>query len=101
MSMFEIPLIAAPQTLSVSFGGTIYDLTVKWNEASQCWVLDIADVSGVPILSGIPLVAGVDLLEQYEYLNFGGQLIAGNDTDAGPPTFANLGTTGHLYFVPT
>lgn len=64
------------------------------------WVLDISDVSNNPILQGIPLVTGGDLLEPFGYLNLGFQLIAQSDFDpSAPPTFDNLGTTGHLYVV--
>lgn len=64
------------------------------------WVLDIEDQSGIPILTGIPLVTGVNLLTQYDYLNFGGGLWVqtGSDPDL-PPTFANLGDDGQLYWV--
>jgi len=75
-------------------------MTVVWNWVNASWIINIADPSGNPILSGIPMVTGVDLLEQFGYLNFGFQLIA--QTDNAPdvvPTFADLGTTGHLYAI--
>lgn len=80
--------------------GVEYQLTVKWNDPNQSWMVDIADSNGNPIVSGIPLVTGKDLLAPYGYLNFGGQLIAQttNNVDA-VPTFVNLGSTGNLYFI--
>jgi len=66
----------------------------------QAWVLDIADVSSDPIVQGIPLVTGCDLLAQYAYLGIPGQLVV--QTDGSPdtmPTYANLGTNSHLYYV--
>jgi uncharacterized protein DUF6983 len=99
---YEIPLSAVPQDFSIDLGSTTYQLTVTYNGISEVWVLDIADVSGNPILQGIQIVTGCDLLEQYGYLNFEGQLIAQTDHDPdAPPTQTNLGTTGHLYFVTT
>ena len=76
-----------------------YQITVKWNNNCQSWVIDIADSNGNPILSGIPLVTGVNLLGQFGYLNFGGQLVAQTENDpSAVPTFTNLGTQGNLYF---
>jgi hypothetical protein len=52
------------------------------------------------LVSGIPLVTGVDLLAPYAYLGFGGELLVATDGNtAAVPTYANLGTGSHLYFV--
>ena len=97
----EIPLDAAkPQTLQVTLNGTNYNLRVWWNAPNQLWYIDFFDTQNNPILLGIPMTTGTDLLGQYEYLEFGGSLYALSDFDtAAPPTFVNLGSTGHLYFV--
>ena len=97
---YEVPLSPQPQTFGIAIGGTTYVLTVTWNVINASWIINIADSSGNPILSGIPMVTGADLLEQFGYLNFGFQLIA--QTDNAPdvvPTFADLGSTGHLYAI--
>lgn len=74
--------------------------TKKWNVPANCWVVDIATEEGTPVLCGIPLVTGADLLEQFGYLGFGGQLIAVTDNARDtPPTFSNLGITGHMYYI--
>ena len=100
MIAFEIPLKSTPQSLTIALAGVTYQLTIKWCDPSSCWVIDIADINGIPILSGIPMVGGADLLGQFGYLGFGGQLIAQVDFDPDAvPGFTNLGTTGHLYFV--
>jgi Domain of unknown function (DUF6983) len=101
---YEVPLTpASPTTFTIPLAGVTYTLTVKWNPVNAYWVLDVADSSGtVPIVGGIPLVTGADLLEQYGYLSFGGQLICQTDFDVtAPPTWSNLGTTGHLFFLVT
>jgi hypothetical protein len=97
-TVYEIPLSAQPQNLTIAIAGVTYQLNVTWNVVNASWIVNIADVSGNPILSGIPVVTGADLLEQYGYLGFGFTLFA--QTDNAPdvvPTFEDLGTTGHLY----
>ena len=97
---FEIPLSANPQIFIITLNQIDYNINLYWCDPANCWVIDISDTSGNKILSGIPLVTGVDLLEPYSYLNFGGQLIVQTDhTTLEVPTFDNLGTNGHLYWV--
>jgi len=100
--VFEIPLIASPQKFSVQLNQTTYAMTVRYLDVDQGgWILDIADISDVPIVCGIPLVTGTDLLAQYGYLGFGGQLFVQSDSDPdATPTFQNLGSTSHLYWLP-
>lgn len=93
MTVYELPLRAAPQRRSVSLSGTIYDIVVYWN--GQGYVLDI-----VGIVTALPLVTGVDLLAPYAYLALGGALYVQTDYDADAvPTFDNLGVTAKLYWV--
>lgn len=99
---YEIPLSANPQTLAVTLAGVPYNLRVLWNADpnADCWVLDIYDVNDNPIVTGIPMVTGEDLLSQYAYLGIGGSLYVQTDNDTlAVPTFTNLGSTSHLYFV--
>lgn len=100
-SYFEIPLSAQAQTLTIDLAGVTYQLVLNWNTQASLWVLDIYDSAGVtPILRGISLVANVDLLAAYPDLDFGGKLVAQTDNAPDvPPTYGNLGTTGHLYFI--
>ena len=97
---FEIPLRNTPERFRVTLGGVEREIRTRWNVPAGCWVIDINESDGTPFLTGIPLVTGADLLEQFSDLEFGGQLIVqtDHDTDA-VPTFDNLGTLGHLYFV--
>lgn len=97
---YEIPLSGSPETFNIALAGTTYGFTVRWNVPNASWIIDISDASGNPIVSGIPMVTGADLLEQYAYLGLNFALIA--QTDNAPdavPTFANLGTTGHLFAI--
>jgi hypothetical protein len=97
--VFEIPTSPFPQQFTTQFpnGNTyILRLVFQFNE-DQCWILNISDVNDNPLVSGIPLITGADLLAQYAYLGFGCSMFATTDGNpAAPPTFFNLGTTGHL-----
>jgi hypothetical protein len=98
---YEIPLVPAPQTLSVTLGGTVYQLRLQWCEPAAAWTLYLAQPDGTPLLNGIQLVTGTDLLEQFAYLNLGGKLYVQTDHDADVmPTFENLGQRSHLLYVP-
>ena len=101
MAVFEIPLTPAAQTFSISLGGTSYQLTLMWRDATMGgWFLDIADAASNAIISGVPLVPGVNLLEQYAYLGIGGGLVVQTDNDPdAAPTYDDLGVTSHLYLV--
>ena len=101
-NFYQIPLIASQQSFTITLGGNVYTLRLIFcDDPTAGWILDIGDSGGVPILCGIPLKTGINLLEQYEYLNFGGGLMAvlsGDNTSIG---FTDLGSNGQLYFVTT
>ena len=100
MTSYEIPLTGQSQKLNINFGASNYWLTVIWNAISACWNLDIADTNQVPIVQGIPLVTGLDLLAQFRYIGIKGSLVVQTDNSADVmPTYGNLGTDSHLYFV--
>ena len=97
---YEIPLINSPQLFSITLSNISYNLQIVWNNIALVWVIDFYDANQVAILTGVPLVTGVDLLAPYTDLGFGGKLFAQTDHDlTAPPTFDNLGITGHLYWV--
>lgn len=99
MTVLEIPLSAQAQTFQITLSGRAYRLAVTWREPYG-WFLDIARVDGTALINGIPLVTGVDLLVQYAYLGIAGKLVVLSDGDPfAAPTFANLGTQAHLYYV--
>jgi hypothetical protein len=102
MAFYEIPLSPRPQRMTLNLGGSIYQLRFGFaNEAEGGWFMDIADSLGNPMVTGIPLVTGADLLAQYRYLGIPGRLWV--TTDGAPnavPTYANLGSAGHLFFEP-
>lgn len=99
--VFEIPTKPQAQKFSIQLAGTFYRLGFAWCAPNNAWTLDILNQNDVPIIAGIPLVTGANLLEQYAYLGIGGQLIVQSDDSVDKvPTYANLGSIGHIYFLP-
>ena len=76
------------------------NLRVHWCPPAACWIADLFQNDGTPIVQGLAVVTGADLLQQFGYMGFAGQLIAQTDheTDA-VPTFTNLGSSGHVYYL--
>src|ERR1700676_1750065 len=99
---FEIPLTSGNQLVNIAIAGVSYNLRLifcQTTEAEACSLLDINDANLVPVVCGIPLVPGADMVGQYQYLNFGFILYCFTDGNRDAvPTFANLGTSSHLYF---
>lgn len=100
-SILEIPLqIGQPQTLAISINNVTYNLSLKWFEIADVWLMDIADTNNNPIVAGIPLITGSDLLVQYGHLGFTfGLWCATDGVPDQAPTFTSLGDTSHLYAV--
>ena len=97
---YEIPLSATPQAFSINLADKAYNLEVKYCHVVDTWVVDISDTDELPVLLGLPLVTGVDLLGLHKHLGIGGMLVVQSDGEVGRvPTFNDLGTNGHLYFV--
>ena len=99
---YEIPLYPQAQQFQIALNGVTYTLTLQWRSKDGLggWVLDIGDIANNPLIRGIALVTGANLLAQYSYVGIGGALWV--LTDGSPlaiPTYANLGTLAHLYFV--
>ena len=98
----EIPLTPNAQNFTIPLGILDYELTFRWNDQDEGgWYMDIADSTGNPLVQNIPLVTGADLLAQYKYLGIPGQLKVQTDHNTNAvPTYANLGSNSHLYFIP-
>ena len=101
-TIFELPLSPEAQNFIIQLGATTYTVDIYWNDDvnGKCWMLDISDSAGNPIVQGIPIITGADLLAQYAYLDFTGQLIAQTATDPDAvPTNTNLGINGNVFYV--
>lgn len=100
MAFFEVPLTAANQEFGIYLGNRHFNIVIRWSSAVDAWVIDLSDAdTSEPIVNGIVLVTGRNLFAPYEYLGLTDSLIAMNDEDLEPPTYENLGTGGHLYFI--
>lgn len=102
MSISEIPLQPRAQRLKIEMNGIEYILRFRWNGVSNCWIMDIADSSNVPLVNGIPLITGANLLDQFNYLRIGNgvkMLVYTFGDPDGVPTYTSLGDTSRLYFV--
>lgn len=96
---YEIPLEATPQQFDIALDGVTYTMRSRWNDISQIWQLDLY-LDGAALFLSMPLVAGNNLLEQWAYLGIPGILATSTDGNQfAPPTFENLGTEGHLYWI--
>ena len=100
MTAYALPLSPSPRKFSIFLSGTEYNLTLTWCAPAGCWILDIADANGAPLLTGRPIITGADLLAQFAYVGVYGQLVAQTDNDPGAvPTFDNLGSTSQVYYL--
>ncbi len=97
---YLVPTQPENQEFDISLAGTTYHLIIKWNNFSNCWIMDIQDDQGDNILMGTPLVTGCDLLEQFASLDIDGAMVvqSTNDPDL-VPDYETLGSTGNLFFI--
>ena len=77
--ILTLPMSNDPaQTFICQLGDTKYQFTVRFNDRSGTWSMDIADdVTGDYILTGIALLLGQDLLAPYN-LGIGRMLVVDN-----------------------
>lgn len=100
MTVYEVPLVAGPQTFAITLAGTDLQLTLRWCAPAACWMLSVAQPDGTPLVASIPVVTGVDLLAQHTHLGIGGALYAQSVSDHNAvPTYASMGSDGLLFFV--
>lgn len=109
IQFFEIPLFSSPQTMGITLGGVAYNLRFLYRDSQGAypnilpagWIMDLLDQNNNLLAGALPLITGLDILEQYRYLGVGGGLFVATDGDPDAvPTYENIGTASHLYFVP-
>lgn len=100
MSVFEIPVTAANQSVTIRLDGTDYILRWVWRDEASAWALDVSDSGGAPIVRGIPILPGLDLLGPYRHLGFVGKLYVQSEGDPLQEiTYDGFGTVHKLYYV--
>jgi len=100
----QVPLDTRPNqsfqiTLAVDAGSVTLNCYLYFNEMAQCWVIDIFNLNGDPVLLSTPLLTGIwpaaNLLCQQGYLQIGSAFIlnlVNIPTDQDYPDNRNLGT---------
>lgn len=97
---YEIPLSPQAQLFNIALAGVTYKMRVTWCAPGPCWLLDLSDVAGNPIVAGLPLVAGTDLLGQLAYLGIGGSIVVQNTANiALDPSLTDLGINSLVFFI--
>lgn len=97
---YEVPLSPNPQRFVIGLVDVPYNCSVYWNQVSECWCIDIADVDQNMLVAALPIVTGVDMLAQHRHLGFGGSLVV---QVAGEPysdvAYQDLGVGALMLFV--
>ena len=104
MIIYEIPLRASAQKLTVTLNNVSYVFTIVYRDTEMGgWTLDVADIYENNLVTGIPITPGRDIFGQYNYLGILPRTsVMFTQTDGGldiPPTYANLGIQSHLYYA--
>lgn len=87
MAVWQIPLSAGAQRLSVDLGDGDYSIRLLYRDAPEAgWSMDLDGPGGVKI-HGMPLLPGIDLLDQYKYFGIPGRIFVFRAGD-GPETFS-------------
>ncbi len=96
-----VPITNAPNqairvTLAINGKSLTLSLRLYYNVSLQCWLMDIADQFGSPIVSSVPLLTGVwpaaNILVPYDHLKIGSAFVinqSGSQQDR--PNDSNLG----------
>lgn len=74
MKVFEIPLQPNAEKFQIEINGTNYFMRTHWNDALNCWTLDLGHSAEKLLICNLALVAGCNLLMQHEHLNLGFEL---------------------------
>lgn len=100
--VYEIPTAPRNQTFRIALAGTEYQITQRYCAAAEAWLVNIDTVDGAAKIHGLMLVTGADLLSQFEHLGLGGAIVVQSDNDPDEvPSRETMGSTGHLYYLPT
>lgn len=93
--MVKLPLTSdANRTFTTIVNGVRYQITTKWNEVSEVWVMDIVDpTTGEFLVSNMPLVMGADLLKSFAP-GLGTMIVVDSNAEPGTGTDARVDDLG-------
>lgn len=101
MTPYEIPTTPRHERFRITLSGTEYQITQRYCQGAQAWVVNIDQADGTPRVRGLMLVTGVDLMSQFEHLGLAGAIVVQSDDVVDKvPSYATLGQTGHVYYLP-
>lgn len=87
--------------INVALGQNLYILETYYMPHIRCWLMDIYDMDGNPIITGISLNVGVDNLVAGKSVYFKNQTLrCVSPTGKENNTPDSLGTTCFLYYYP-
>lgn len=98
MVYFEIPLNTVNQAFNVQLAGINYRFRLVWRDVAEFWALDIGYPDGTALINGLPLTLGNNILKQHQHLIKGVMFVVTDDNSE--PTYSNLGTRTHLFWIP-
>ena len=103
--MVKLPLTSDPfRSFTTIVNGTRYQVTTRWNDRAQVWVMDLDDpTTGSNLARGMPLVLGSDLLASFAP-QLGSLLVVDTNADSGQGVDAGVDDLGArvqvLWFSP-
>lgn len=103
MATQELPVRSdLPQhEFQIDLEGTIFTITIRFNERKARWVMDIGDSNGTSILAGIVLLTDVNITDQYVGDNLPpGRFFVVDETGEGKnPGINDLGNDVKLFYL--
>jgi len=103
MAILKIPIrndIPA-YTLSIGLEGTTFVLSFRYTERTSRWMMDILDVSEVPIVEGVVLLVNLNLTSRFKDSRMpkGYFLLADESGNNAQPNRLNFSNDVNLFYV--
>ena len=95
-----IPVTPDPsQQFTIDLDGETLDISIRWNETAQQWVMGLNALTFSTTLNGISLVTGVDILSLYAVRELGQLWVLDLEEKNEEPTLADFGDRFQLMYV--
>ena len=103
--IIPISLASGQSSEKVTLEGTVYTLGFRWNDRMACWMFDIGDANGTPILQGLPIREGFPVNYPYtgRYAGLPPGVFQALDTTGKhtEPSLTNFGVDVLFYYLPS